>query len=193
MEQTTNFNRYYVRIVKIWERPTIRRFSAAGATLFLIAFFILAALKPTIETILTLNKKITDARDTEAQMTSKIAAINEAINTYQNYKNDIAILDGYLPDSPNADKLINMLNTDLQKSSINNGTYTLSSFTLATESGKISINLSATNEYPNIVNLLTNLVNANQLVTLNSLSIFKSKNDSTLDFSVTGKSYYEKK
>lgn len=192
MEQASSFNRYYVKIIKIWERPTVKRFSAVGATLFLIAFFILVALKPTIETILTLNKKIQDARETETQMTNKINNINSAINTYQQHQADIVLLDEYLPDSPSAEKIIDIINAGLQKSSINKSNYTLSSFPLIGTNGKITITIGASNEYPNILNMLSNLYASKRLITLDTLSIFKSKDESTLDFSITGNSYYEK-
>lgn len=192
MDAPSSFNRYYVTIVKIWERPTVRKFSTLAATLFLIAFFILVALKPTIETIFTLNKKIQDAKDTEMQMTTKIGAINQAINTSEKYKEDILRLNEYLPDTPESEKIISILNTNIQKSSIDKAGYSLSSFPIYGENGQITISLNSSNQYQNILNLMSNLFQSKRLITINSLSISKSKDEKTLDFSINANSYYEK-
>lgn len=192
METPASFNRYYVTIVKIWERPTVKKFSTLAATLFLIAFFILVALKPTVETIFTLNRKIQDAKETETQMTAKIGAINQAINTYEKYKDDIARLNEYLPNSPESGKIINVLNVDIQKSHLDGAEYNLSSFPIEGESGKISISINSTSQYQNIFNLMSNLLESKRLIAVSSLTVSKSKDGSTLNFSVGGNSYYEK-
>lgn len=192
METPASFNRYYVTIVKIWERPTVKKFSALTATLFLVAFFTLVALKPTVETIFTLNKKIQDAKDTEIQMTTKIGAINQALTISEKYKEDIGRLNEYLPDSPESGKIIKILNADIKKSQLDDADYNLSSFSVDGANGKITINLNSSNQYQNIFNLITNVFQSKRLIAINSLSILKSKDGSTLDFSLIGNSYYEK-
>lgn len=216
MADSQSFNRYYIQIKKVWERPTVRKFSEATATLFLIAFFLLAALKPTIETIFTLNKKITDAHETEVAMTNKIANINRAQSLYRQVEPNLPLVDEYFPPEANVQALIDIIGQNLKSSGIDTtGTnYDFSSYyyinatasavsaaktssskvsSAKNEPNKIAFNLDAKSDYVNIWNFLNNLTQAKRLILFDRISLSKTSSEKAIDFSLDSKVLYEKK
>ena len=206
MADNQSFNRYYIQIKKVWERPTVRKFSEATATLFLIAFFLLAALKPTIETIFTLNKKIADARGTEVVMTKKIADINLAQSLYQQIESDLPLVDEYFPPEAKAQALVNIMGQNVKSSGINTAgmSFDLSSYyyinatasavaAAKNEPNKITFNFGAKSDYENIWNFLNNLTQAKRLILLDRISLSKLGSEKAIDFSLNSKVLYEKK
>ena len=194
-----NENRYYISIRKVWETPSVRRFSEATATLFLIAFFLFVALKPTIETIFTLNKKITDARDTEIQMTKKIADINTAMSLFQSIETDLPLLEESIPTAAEANVLIDIINQNLSKNRMDKPSYDLGSYSLGkdpiknNETVTYNINISANGSYPNIINFIQNFSNAKRIIAPDNITLSKTKTDNVVNFMINGPVYYEKK
>lgn len=194
-----NFNRYYVSIRKVWDKPMVRRFSEATATLFLIAFFLLVALKPTIETIFTLNKKISDARETESAMTKKIADINTAMALFQSVEADLARLDESIPSEAKANVIINIINQNINKTHMDSASYTLGSYSLGKDPvksigpSKYSVNITTNGNYPNLVSFLQNFAAAKRIITPENIAISKSKDEKILNIVINSNTYYEKK
>lgn len=190
-EQVNVVDRYYVSVKKIWEKPTVKRFSTATATLSLVAFFLLVALKPTIETIFTLNKKISDEREIESMMTKKIADLNTAFNTYQQIQPDLPLLDQYYPKTAEAKNLIAILSQNSTTSNMSDLSYTFSPYTIASGSGQIQINFNGQNKYLNVINFLDNIINARRLIVLTGVSMSQGKTGDKLNVTINTNAYYE--
>jgi Tfp pilus assembly protein PilO len=194
-----NFNRYYVSVRKVWDKPSVRRFSEATATLFLIAFFLFVALKPTIETIFTLNKKISDARETEAQMTKKIADINTAMSLFQSIEADLPLLEESIPSGAKAEDVIDIINQNLNKTHLDKPTYSLGSYSLgkdpikSNEAATYIANVTAGGSYLNIMNFIQNFSDAKRLIVPSNITLGKTKEESVINFVIRGPVYYEKK
>lgn len=191
-EQLDTLSRYYVNVKKVWDKPTVKRFSTATATLALVAFFLLVALKPTIETIFTLNKKIADATETEVLMTKKIADIGLAINQYQKIQADLPLLNEYYPKSAEAGKIVEILNQNTKVSGMDTPSYSFSQYQLKGGKGQFSISYNSSNTYPSALNFLQNLMDVRRLIVLTGLNISEEKNSSKLNVLINSEAYYEK-
>jgi len=189
---TNSFSRYYIQVRKIWDKPTVRQFSQMTATLFLIAFFLLFALKPTIETIFELNKKIDDAKITESEMTSKITNLNAAINIFQKISPDLPLLDQYYPSSPQAKQIIDIVNIDAEKTGMQTKNYSIGEYKESDIKGQIAIRFSSSNNYISTMAFVDNLINSKRLIVLDSLNISESKEKGQLEISINGNTFYEK-
>jgi hypothetical protein len=187
------FNRYFIDVKKVWDKPTVRQFSATTATLFLIAFFLFVALKPTVETIFTLNKKIQDLQDIEQLMTKKISDINLAINTYQTIQPDLSLLDEYYPPNPNTAQVVKILETNSKKSGIPDPNFNLSSYQLQGGKGLFNLTFTVDNSYPNILNFMKNLDNAKRLINITGFSFTQTKDKDRVGLSLNSDVYYEKR
>lgn len=192
-EQLQKVNKYYINIKKIWDKPVTKQFSSTLATLFLIAFFLFFALKPTIETIFTLNKKIADAREVEKLLTQKINNINSAYNTYQEIQTDIPLLNEYLPLTPETSNIDRILLSNSQTSEMHDLSYSLGKYEPIGGNGVIEMEYLAKSDFSHAFNFLENIYNARRLFSLNKISINKSQDSNMLDLSIAGNVYYEKK
>jgi hypothetical protein len=192
-EETKSWNRYFIQIKKVWEKPTVRKFSAATATLMAIAFFLLVALKPTIETIFSLNKKIQDLSEIEQMMTKKIGDINLAINTYQQVQNDLPAIETYYPKNPEAEKVIAILETNSKKSGVAKPNFTISSYPFSGGKGLYSFTFSTENSYPNILNFIQNIHDSNRLINIMGFSLGELKDKGNISLSINSDVYYEKR
>lgn len=189
--QQNSFYRYYNAARKTWDIPQVKTFSTAAATLFLIAFFSLAALKPTIETISTLHRKIADARQTEEAMTKKIADLNTAFSQYSLIAQDIPLIWNYLPDHPANKNAVDILTANATNSGLRkNYSYSLSEHpldigqTTAENTPRImgkspvAINVSFNAEQADsqaLLNFLDNLLSAQRLFAANSISYYEDE------------------
>lgn len=192
-EQQNTLNRYYINVRKIWEKPTVKRFSTTTATLSLVAFFLLVALKPTIETIFTLNKKIADSREIETQMSKKIADLNQAYSTYQAVQADLPLLDEYYPTDPQAEQVIKILESNSKNSGMEDINYTLSAYQFQKGTGQIGLEYSGANSFLNSLNFLQNLIDARRLIVLTNIRVNKIRDSAKININVGGNIYYEKK
>lgn len=195
MEGQQSFNLYYVRIKKVWERPMVKTFSEASATLFLIAFFLLAALKPTIETIFTLTKKIADAQETEMAMSKKIQDLSQAFALYTSLEKDIPAIDTYLPASPNTSGLAHILEQNMSDTSLINSAFTFSPYFLSGSSsdsksdmGNLTISLDSQGTYDSTLVFLKNLSEAQRIFQIEGVEL--NKTNQLINFSFSAKTYY---
>lgn len=95
-----NLNRYYSYLAPVAADPLIRGYFSLVASLLLIAFFLIFALSPTFNTILSLQKKIDDQNKTIAALDTKINALIRAQDVYSQINNKIPLLNAALPDVP---------------------------------------------------------------------------------------------
>lgn len=186
-------DRYFVRIKKSWDKPEVRTFSAATATLFLIAFFLFIALKPTVETIFLLNKKIADARVTEKLMTEKIQALNIGLSTYSQIESDIPRVDNYLPQEPKVDEIIEILLANFQKSKMASSDFSIPGYKLEGATEELSVKNSGKAPFNNVMLFMQNLLSANRIFSIDNVTLGKSEKENGVDFNFDSKIYYEKK
>jgi hypothetical protein len=192
-EEQKQLDRYFIKIRKIWETPTLRKFSTTTATLALIGFFLFVALKPTVETIFTLNKKIQDLTEVEQLMTKKISDINQAIGTYQQIQTVIPILEEYYPQEANAKQIIEILETNAQKSGLANPNFNISSYQLSGGLGLFSMTFNTENAFPNVMNFLENIDRSRRLINIMSFSINELKEKNGVGVTLGTDIYYEKR
>ncbi len=192
-------DRYFVRIKKTWDKPEVRTFSAATATVFLIAFFLFVALKPTVETIFLLNKKIADARETEKLMTEKIQNLNIALSNYSQIETDIPLIENYFPSEPKTDQIVEIFIMNFKKTRLTSPEFNFPKYNLVspekigqTAPRSIGITSSAKTSFNNALLFIQNLLSSNRIFSIDSLSINKREKDTNLNFNFEGKTYYEK-
>lgn len=76
------YSRYYIYLEPVVADPLIRSYFSFVASLLLVAFFLVFALSPTINTILTLQKKIGEERKIDAALTQKIINLTLAQDSF---------------------------------------------------------------------------------------------------------------
>lgn len=95
------YQRYYAYLSPVASDPLIRGYFSLVASLLLVAFFLVFALSPTFNTIVVLQKKITDQRLIVSSLDSKISALISAQDVYSQIEKQVYLLDMALPSKPN--------------------------------------------------------------------------------------------
>lgn len=96
------YKRYYQSIERVAVKPTTRAYTTAIFSFLAISLFGWYAIRPTIQTILTLQKEIEDNRLVNAQMEEKIEKLIEAHATYQSIEADLPYITQALPNAAEA-------------------------------------------------------------------------------------------
>lgn len=103
---SNRYRRYYTWVEPLWKKPAVRGYGLLGLTLITIAFFILFAIKPTINTVTKLNKQIEDDRKVEQKLQEKINNLSQIQTELEVIKSDLVYLDLGLPNKPNVAEII---------------------------------------------------------------------------------------
>ncbi|MBI4099565.1 type 4a pilus biogenesis protein PilO [Candidatus Microgenomates bacterium] len=94
------YSRYYIYIEPVVADPLIRSYFSLVASLLLVAFFLIFALSPTINTILILNKKIGEETKISTALTQKLIDLSTAQENYSQIQSSLPILLTALPKTP---------------------------------------------------------------------------------------------
>lgn len=193
--QKYRLRRYYQTLSPLFKSPQAQAYTMAILSIATIAFFSMFAIKPTLVTITSLQKQITDKTTLNAQLEDKINALILAQQEYQKIEPILPTVYSLLPDKPNAPLLIRYL----ENLGIDNAVtlkqigisplvlFQAKSTTNATPSGQISktqvnpikIALSLTGEYGNITNFIDQLTKLDRLIQVASVNITTGDNSAT--------------
>lgn len=94
------YRRYYTYVEPIVTDPLVRGYFTLVASIFLVAFFLIAALSPTVTTILGLVKKIDDQKKIITAMDLKINNLVLAQENYSQIENQLPLLYAAIPTNP---------------------------------------------------------------------------------------------
>ncbi len=198
--QSKIYFRYFTFIKPIAKLTIIRTYGSTIFTLIIITIFIFYAIKPTVETILVLQKKLEDSTKVLEKVTLKANNLSLGKQNYENLSPEIkSKIEAAIPNTVNLKTIIQNLEqtAKLHDASIsalqiqplvietqtNNklGTLTEASFTFNTEGA-----------YENLVSLLQDLKSSARLISIDSLSLSKAGEGVGLIMSLSGKTYYFK-
>lgn len=103
------YQRYYTYLEPVIADPLVRGYFGLIASFLLVAFFLVFALSPTVNTILSLRKKIADQNATVITMDKKIANLILAHENYNQVEDLIPVLEAALPNQPAPQTAINQI------------------------------------------------------------------------------------
>ncbi len=185
------YKRYYQNIGSSAGQPYTQAYTAAIFSFLAVSLFGWYAIRPTIETILFLQREITDNKAVSQQMEVKISKLIDAQAALQQYQKDLPLLAQALPQNPSAINVAAALkklgnNTGATISAINLASTPLVSGA-ASQSGEtnstalsslpnqkiidIPITLTASGTYPNLQNFLNGIINLRRIITINSIDL----------------------
>ncbi len=198
--ESSIYSRYFTYIKPVTRLPIVRTYGSTIFTLFMILIFIFFAIRPTIATILVLQKKLTDAESVLQKVTQKA---NDLSLGKQNYDNlDISIknkIQTAIPDTLELKTLIQNIEQTAKNHDASVSALQIQPLDLevkkGTGVGKISeVNFTMNIEavYKNMLSFLQDLKTSSRLISIDSLSLTKVSEGSGLIMSITGKAYYIK-
>lgn len=164
-------------------------------SLFTIAFFGIFAINPTLSTISELQKQYEDYKKLSDDMDTKIKALNDLGLQYQTIEPTLFHLDNALPIFPDIAPLTRKVETLGQHDAVNIERFNISPIELFPQITNlpltpITFSLSASGDNEPLSKLISDIINFDRLVTIESLSLTIKNNDKTL--TTTGKVYFKK-
>lgn len=194
----------YQDLIPLFKEEKTQNFTTLVLTLIAFSVFGLFAINPTISTIVNLKKQISDSEFVLEKLKEKITSLQRLQQEYSLLvSNDIPIIFKAIPETPAVPLLVGQL----QELTIENN-LTLNrlqvlqielagskkatpSATIKSDSGSFAFNLDVKGQNFNITNFISELVNFDRIVTIDSLSITGDSKTGESTLSLRGKAYFK--
>ncbi len=194
------YSRYFTYIKPITKLPIIRSYGSTIFSLLIITILIFFAIKPTIETILVLQKKIADSDSVLKKITQKANDLSLGKKNYDNLdqgtKDKISTA---IPDSINLRSVTQALEQVARNHDASVSALQIQPLTIENKkTDKLGVLTEAKfifnteGSYSNLTALLTDLRTSNRLISIDSLALSKSSESKQLILSLSGKAFYLK-
>lgn len=198
--QSQIYSRYFTYIKPIGKLPIVRTYGSTIFTLVVMVIFILFAIRPTIETILILQKKLADSTAVLEKINQKANDLTLGKQNYDHLDQGVkAEISTAIPDSANLKTLIqtleqaaNIHEASISALQIQPLVLEVKNEFLVGKPSDISFTFNVEGAFTNLVALLQDLKASSRLISIESLSLSKLSEDAGLIMSITGKAFYIK-
>ncbi len=201
--QSHRFNRYYSNVEPLLTHPTVQAYTMLVLSFFTMSFFGYFAIRPTLTTISTLQRQITDARYVDQKLQEKINALTQASNAYQAIKPDLNLVYTALPKEnqfapfvKGLERLATESGTTI--SSLNFDSVNLSSTQATVSSAKetpISFSITLSGDYAKLADFVKRLSRFERLAIVEKIglaSVAEEGKTETLRLTLVGETFYVK-
>lgn len=192
--------RYFSYIKPLTKLPIVKNYAPTIFTLLTATLLVFFAIKPTLETILVLQKKLADSNEVLQKITKKAQDLSQGRENYDNLDSSIKNkISQAIPDTVNLKSLISLLEQSAKLSEASISALQIQPLVIDTkteesigEMQEISFIFNVEGNYQNLTALLRNLQTSSRLVSVDSLSLSKVSDSNLLIMSLSGKTYYLK-
>lgn len=194
-------SRYFTYIRPIIRSKFAKTYSSLIFSLITILIFSFYAIRPTVTTILSLQKSIDEQTSVLNRLQEKVRNLSQGKQNYENIETGIKTkLENLVPNNPALPQLINTLTyianqseatisgLQFQEVNLENKKNLLSKDAPITQ---VDFVFSTQGTFPNLMSLLTALKRTGRLVTITSIN-FTQPPETNLIMSINGKAYFLK-
>ncbi len=198
--ESSKYFRYFTYIKPITKLPIVKTYGSTIFTLFVMIFFIIYAIKPTIETILVLQKKLSDETQVLEKVNLKAKNLSLGKQNYDNLSPSIkAKIENAIPNTIELKTITATLEQVAKRHDASISALQIQPLKIeATVENKlgslaeINFIFNVEGDYIKLVSMLQDLKSSNRLISVDSLSLSKLAEGNGLILSVSGKAYYLK-
>lgn len=174
------YRRYYHRLNKLYQEKAVKDFTFLILSLLTIAFFILFAIKPSLQTIGGLVKEVKDKKEASEKLEQKINALSLAQKEYLKVQPELPYIYAALPQTSKFSQLIKQLEYLARKNNVVLSSFRLDELDLLNsqkidELLPIAVSLAADGNYQNLKSFTADLENLERLVILSSFALNQEK------------------
>lgn len=200
MDFNKRYSRYFIYIKPIAKMPIVKNYSSTVFTIVTIIVFIFFAIKPTIETITVLQKKIDNAKSVLEKVNKKADDITKAKENYQKIDNAILNkIESALPNNVNFKSIVSTLeelarqyNATISALQIQPISITSRDVNSIGTSSGIDFTFNTEGSYKSILSILQQMQISSRVFSIDHVSINKASSGTNLIMSVNGKAFYIK-
>lgn len=195
----SRLSRYYTYIKPVFKNRLVKTYSSLVFSLVTTVIFTIYAIKPTVSTIISLQKSVSEQQEILNKLNEKTRNLTDGRENYKKLDDEIKIrLVTLLPDSTALPPLVNDLTSI---ANINSALISGMQFQPVDLVGsptqpvknaplkEIDFTVNYQAPYPQLIKILETLTRANRLISIQSANFNKPSED-TLTLSLTGKAYY---
>lgn len=196
--KSTKYFRYYTYIEPAIKNPIIKTYGYAIFTIVMTGVFILFAIKPTLETIVVLQKKQTTQKETLQKLDKKISDLQTAQTNYENLESAVkSSVTSAIPTNPDLANLIKALENTTRETTASISALQFQPLSIDKKEGEnklqeISFTFNVEGSYPTLKQVLQNFYDSSRLFTIENLGFNKVATGSILLMNITGKAYFLK-
>lgn len=197
------YRRYFINLSSLYQKKEVIVYTGLTLSVFTVAFFVLFALKPTFNTILSLVSEINTKKELDQKLQTKINNITQAQNNFNANSQTIVLVDEALPADPSMEGFVWYLETLFQQEglTVKNINYDPVDFInkppakiSPTDTGLIEaiFSFKVTGGYESLKDTLNKLENLRRLVIIDTFSLVQAGTEDlqTLNLNVTGRIFY---
>lgn len=194
------YSRYFTYIKPVMKLKIVKTYGSTIFTLLVMAIFIFFAIKPTLETILVLQKKLSDSNLVLQKVNQKIDNLSQGKKNLDGLDPNIrSKISQAIPDHVSLKQVFQTLELTAKANEASISALQIQPLVLETKKdnqlgslSEISFTFNVEGEYNNLILLLQNLKSSARLISIDSLSISKPSVGKGLIMSLAGKAYYIK-
>ena len=194
------YSRYFTYIKPVAKLPIVKNYGPTIFTLFAMTILIFFAIKPTVETILVLQKKIDDSNQVLEKATQKVNSLSLGKKNYDSLGQNITQkISAAIPDTVSLRSLIQNLEQSAKAREASISALQIQPLIINTKVdqkqgnlSEISFTFNIEGSYANLIEVLQDLKRSSRLISIETLSLFKVAEGEGLIMSLSGKAYYIK-
>lgn len=187
-------------IKPIAKLPIVKTYGSTIFTLVIITIFILFAIKPTVETILVLQKKLTETSQVLDKVNKKANDLSVGKQNYDNLGSEIKNkITQAIPDTVELKSITLTLEQKARLHEASISALQIQPIVIDTKSQEtvgtateVDFTFNIEGSYQNLIATLQDLKTSSRLISINTLSLTRVSEGSGLIMSITGKAYYIK-
>lgn len=207
--QVQRINRVRKDIGPLFKTRKVQAYTMVVLSLFTVAFFGTFAIRPTLKTIATLQRKITDSDEVNRQLEEKINSLIEAQEEYQRIEPDLPLIYSLLPQRPEFPSLLRKIENLAIKNDATISGIHFDPIILYGESASASgqtptqtdippstpmyFSLTFVGNYPNLLKLLSHMTALDRLITVDAVNLTIANEtdvNSSLNIAIASRAYY---
>lgn len=180
--------------------PIIRNYGHIIFSISITAIFVIFAIRPTVETILVLQKKLQDSDIVLTQITKKAENLSLGKQNYDKLDSTTrSQVQAAIPDTTEIRSVTQTLEQAAERHDASVSALQIQPLVIESKKedivgtlSEISFTFNATGFYQDLTSLLQDLKSSDRLISIDSLSLSSLSEDKRIIISVTGKAYYLK-
>ncbi len=180
------YKRYYSAAGPLLKDPAVRAYFSLIASVVTVTIFLVFAIRPTIATIVGLQKQITDKKAFAQKLDTKINALALLQTEYQEIEPDLGLVDEAMPASPDLGAAIILLENTASSSGVRLESVSVSKvnyYSSANQSAvtAIPIDLQLSGTYDVVSYFLKQLVNLPRIFVISKITIGQHTQSGTIN------------
>lgn len=187
--------REYLKLLPDMQHENTRIITTLILTFTAMSFFGIFAINPTLSTIVTLKKQLSDSQLVDEKLGTKVNNLSTLQQQYSQLNVDLSTVFEAIPATPQAPSLMGQIFALSQKTRVQTTSVEVSNVQLigGKEVGEtvFAFSLQVQGSYADLMNFAKSLTKINRIISVDSLSITKDAKLNGLVMDIRGRGYFK--